>query len=52
MTYKNCKKLIEMGRYEYNDMLQKLDTFLLADRITLEQYNELKAMMDADQQQA
>ena len=47
MTYRNCKKLIEMDRYEYNDMLQKLDTFLLADRITQEQYTELKGMMDA-----
>lgn len=51
MTYRNCKKLIEMGRYEYNDMLMKLDTFLLADRITQEQYTELKGMMDADQPQ-
>lgn len=49
MTYKNCKTLISKGRYEYDDMLQKLDTFLLAYRITVEEYNELKGMMDAQQ---
>ena len=38
MTYKNCKKLIENNRYEYNDMLEKLDVFLLVNRITTEQY--------------
>lgn len=47
LTYKNCKKLIENGRYEYDDMLNKLDVFLLADRITTEQYKELKDLMDS-----
>lgn len=41
MTYRNCKKLIEAGRYEYNDMLNKLDVFLLGDRITPTEYEEL-----------
>lgn len=41
MTYRNCKKLIENGRYEYNDMLIKLDVFLLGDRITQAEYEEL-----------
>ena len=46
MTYKNCKKLIEAGRYEYDDMKEKLDVFLLGDRITKAQYEELVQMMD------
>lgn len=48
MTYKNCKKLIENNRYEYNDMLEKLDIFLLVNRITTEQYYELVKMMEAN----
>lgn len=45
MTYNNCKKVIENNRYEYNDMINKLDVFLLADRITIEQYKELVDLM-------
>lgn len=41
MTYRNCKKIIEAGRYVYEDMLNKLDVFLLADRMTTEEYKEL-----------
>ena len=48
MTYKNCKKLIENNRYEYNDMLGKLDVFLLVNRITTEQYYELVKMMETN----
>ena len=48
MTYKNCKKLIESNRYEYNDMLEKLEVFLLVNRITTEQYYELVKMMEAN----
>ncbi|WP_404988159.1 hypothetical protein [Clostridium culturomicium] len=47
MTYRNCKKLIEAGRYEYDDMMNKLDVFLLGDRVTQEQYTELVGMMDS-----
>lgn len=47
MTYRNCKKLIEAGRYEYNDMMNKLDVFFLGDRITQEQYTELVALLDS-----
>ena len=50
MTYKNCKKLIENNRYEYNDMLEKLDVFLLVNRITTEQYYELVKMMESNNQ--
>lgn len=45
MTYERCKKLIQNDSYEQEDMLKKLDVFLLADRITTEQYNELAGMM-------
>lgn len=45
MTYKNCKKLIEAGRYEYEDMMNKLDVFLLGDRITQMEYEELRNLM-------
>lgn len=46
MTYKNCKKLIDAERYEYNDMMNKLDVFLLGDRINQEQYEELVKKMN------
>lgn len=45
LTAKQCYKLITAGRYEYNDMLQKLDTFLLGDRINIDEYNYLKGIM-------
>jgi hypothetical protein len=50
MIYTLCKKVIESGNYEYQSMLTKLDVYLLGNRITVEQYNELKGMMDAAQQ--
>lgn len=46
MTYKSCKLLIENNKYEHEDMINKLDTFLLANRITEEQYNELIELID------
>lgn len=45
MTYARLKKLIERGTYNKEDMLNKLDVFLMANRITEEQYNELTALM-------
>ncbi len=47
LTYVNCKKLIEMGRYEKEDMLNKLDIFLLNDRITQSEYEELVNKINA-----
>lgn len=50
-TYTMCKTLIEnyikKGTMEIQkeDMLTKLDIFLLGDRITQEQYEELVKMM-------
>ena len=59
MTYKNCKKVIAnqiekrnaevITAEEYeafkSDMTNKLDVFLLNDRITKEQYAELIGLM-------
>ncbi len=47
MTYIFCKKLIEIGRYEKDDMLNKLDIFLLNDRITQTEYEELVGIINA-----
>ena len=47
MTYRRCKMIIVNGDYAKEDMLAKLDVFLLANRITTEQYNELVQMMAA-----
>lgn len=46
MTYRNCKKIIESGNYNRDEMLNKLDVFLLCNRITQEQYQELVSMME------
>lgn len=46
MTYERLKKLIQKGQYNREDMLKKMDVFLMGDRITTEQYNELVSMMD------
>lgn len=40
-----CKTLIQKNRYEKDDMTQKLDIFLLGNRITEEQYTELVGLM-------
>lgn len=47
MTYRYCKQIIAKGGYDKDDMLDKLDVFLLGDRITKEQYEELKGMIEA-----
>lgn len=46
MTYNYCKKIIAGGKYDKDEMKDKLDVFLLANRITDEQYKELTAMME------
>lgn len=45
MTYTLCKKIIQNGNYDKDDMMNKLDVFLLNNRITDAQYNELVALM-------
>lgn len=50
MTYYLCKKLIESGKT--SGLQNKLDVFLLAGRISEEQYNELTAMLNVDSKEA
>lgn len=45
MTYVRLKKLITNGAYDKNDMMNKLDVFLMANRITEAQYEELVGLM-------
>ena len=47
MIYTLCKKVINSGNYDYDSMLNKIDVYLLGNRITIEQYTELKGLMDA-----
>lgn len=51
MTYIYCKKVIEKTDYtdieQKNEMQQKLDVFLLNDRITHDQYAELTGLLAA-----
>lgn len=47
MTYKVAKMMITNGNYEYNDMLKKLDIFLLGNRISEDQYTELVGLLNA-----
>ena len=51
MTYNIVKKLIEIKQFDEagrNDLISKLDVFLLNDRITQEQYEELVAMLGVE----
>ncbi len=45
MTYRLMKRIIEKGGYDRETTLQKLDVFLMADRITPEEYQELVSLM-------
>ncbi len=49
MTYKLMKRIIEKGNYDKDNTLQKLDVFLMADRITVEEYQELVEMINGGQ---
>ena len=44
--YNICKKMILNGNYEKEDMMNKLDIYLLKNRITEEQYTELIDMIN------
>lgn len=48
MTYVYCKKIIERGNYDKDDMLMKLDVFLLNNRITQDQYTELTKLINGE----
>ena len=47
MTYTYCKSIIERGKFDAREMKDKLDVFLLANRISQEQYTELVKLVDA-----
>ncbi len=46
MIYSLSKQVIQGGNYEYTNMLNKLDVYLLGNRISPAQYTELKGLMD------
>lgn len=46
-TFMICKRVIEIGRYEKEDMLNKLDVFLLSDRLSQSEYEELVGLLNA-----
>jgi len=49
MTYKACKSLIDRKSYvSVEDMQTKLDIFLLNNRLTQVEYNELSASLNAE----
>lgn len=48
MTYRLMKRIIEKGGYDRESTLLKLDVFLMADRITPEEYQELVELMGED----
>lgn len=49
MAYKLMKRIIERGGYDRDEVMNKLDAFLAADRLTVEQYEELVAMMGGNE---
>ena len=51
MIYIALKTVIRGNNYDYESTLSKMDLFLLAGRITEEQYVELKAIMDEQRPQ-
>jgi len=47
MIYNLCKRMIEMKNYTSKEELQnKLDVFFLGNRITEQEYTELKNMLE------
>lgn len=46
MAYTLMKRIIKRGRYDKEDIMNKLDTYLAGDRLTTAQYKELVAMMN------
>lgn len=48
MIYNLLLNLINAGKYEKEDMLNKIDVFFVFDRITVEQYQELLELINTD----
>ena len=49
MIFTLCKNVINSGSYEHQSMQNKLDVYLLGNRITTTQYTELAGLMEAQQ---
>lgn len=47
MIYTLLKRVITNGSYDKQELLNKMDTYLLYNRITQAQYDELVAMMNS-----
>lgn len=45
-TYANLKKIIELGRKTDEEILSMMDVFLMNERITADQYNELTKLLE------
>lgn len=45
-TADTIKRLVIAGNYTKEDMLNKMDVFLLANRISEQEYNEILALME------
>lgn len=45
MTYKLLKRIIDGGSYDRDDVLNKMDVFLMFNRIDQDQYAELQLVM-------
>ncbi|MCC8170148.1 MAG: hypothetical protein LIO59_07320 [Oscillospiraceae bacterium] len=50
MTYGYLKKIIAKGGYDTEDLQDKMDVFLLAGRITDEQYKELTELINTTEE--
>lgn len=48
MIYNLLKNLINAGKYEKENMTDKLNVFFMFNQITLEQYQELMQVIDED----
>lgn len=49
MTYERLKKVIQNGKYNKNAIMNQLDVFLMNNRITTDNYNELVEMINANE---
>lgn len=47
MAYKLIKIIILKGNYDKQDIMDKLDAYLAAGRITVDQYTELMNMVNS-----
>lgn len=43
--YEDCKILIENNRYNYDNMINNINIFLKANKLTQEEYDELNLLM-------